>query len=235
VGEERYYLVYFPAGWETDPGQKVIVTLHGTGGCAEWMVNHWYQASSPDHAWALVALQYYDRESQQYDDDTVLYENLKTVFRDLTAHCPVGESSFFYHGFSRGSAQSFPLAIRDRAEAQIFSAFIADSGCAGLNYPTLREAPEDALAGARFWLWCGQNDVSTVDASRMTCDGMEEDMVPYVEVHGGVVDGFVREEGVAHGMFNGCPEDGSDDCHMRTSDDPGPSLPLLFEYLESFP
>jgi len=235
VGEGRYYLVWFPPDWESVADRKVILSLHGTGGCAEWMLNHWYQTSSAAHSWVLVALQYYDPETRQYDDDEVIYRNLLAALDELQAHCPLSGSDFFYHGFSRGSAQSFPLAVRDRAGRQLFTAFIADSGCSSLEYPTLRDAPADALAGARFWMWCGENDVSTVDPNRMTCDVMEEDMRPYVEGHGGQVDALIREEGAGHGMFSGCEEEGDPDCTPRTADNLGPSLPLLFEYIESFP
>ena len=235
VGDDRYYLVWFPDDWESVTDRKIIVSLHGTGGCAEWMLNHWYQTSTAEHAWALVALQYYDRQSKQYDDDAVIYQNLQTLWADLQSHCPVAGSALFYHGFSRGSAQSFAVAIRDRASEQLFAAFIADSGCAGLNYPTLRDAPADALAGARFWMWCGENDVSTVDHDRMTCDVMQEDMRPYVEEHGGGVDALIQEEGAAHGMFSGCTAEDDADCTPRKAGSLGPSLPLLFEYIESFP
>jgi beta-lactamase superfamily II metal-dependent hydrolase len=235
VGDNRYYLALFPDDWETVTDRKVIVSLHGTGGCAEWMLNHWYQTSWSAHSWALVALQYYDPGASQYDDDEIIYQNLEAVLDDLHTHCPIAGSDIFYHGFSRGSAQSFPVAIRDRAGRQAFAAFVADSGCSGLDYPTLRNAPHDALSGARFWMWCGENDISTVDPGRMTCDVMQEDMRPYIESHEGQVDALVREEGAGHGMFDGCVTDPDPDCNPHTADNLGPSLPLLFEYIESFP
>jgi beta-lactamase superfamily II metal-dependent hydrolase len=235
VGDNRYYLALFPDDWETLTDRKIIVSLHGTGGCAEWMLNQWYQTSSLDHSWALVTLQYYDQESRQYDNDEIIYQNLQAVLDGLHTHCPIAGSDLFYHGFSRGSAQSFPVAIRDRAGRRAFSAFIADSGCSGLDYPTLRNQPADALAGARFWMWCGENDVSTVDSNRMTCDVMEENMRPYVQDHGGQVDALIREDGGGHGMFNDCAENDPEDCGNRTAGNLGPSLPLLFEYIESFP
>ena len=235
VGGNRYYLVWFPDDWETVTDRKVILSLHGTGGCAEWMLNHWYQtAAMGGHSWALVALQFYDPSANQYDDDETIYRNLRAVLGDLRAHCPIAGSDVFYHGFSRGSAQSFPVALRDRAGERLFAAFIADSGCAGLDYPTLRDAPADGLAGAHFWMWCGENDVSTVDPQRMTCDVMEEDMRPYVEGHGGQVDALIREPGAGHGMFSGCVDESDSHCTPRTADNLGPSLPLLFEYIESF-
>jgi hypothetical protein len=64
---------------------------------------------------------------------------------------------------------------------------------------------------------------------------MEEDMRPYVESHGGQVDALIREEGAGHGLFSGCVTDPDPDCTPRTADNLGPSLPLLFEYIESFP
>ncbi len=232
LGNNRYYLVWVPENWAEIADRKVIVSLHGTGGCAEWMLNHWYQTT--DRQWVLVAMQYYDPATGQYDDDAVIYDNLRAVLAELQAHCPLSGSEVFYHGFSRGSAQSFPVAVRDRAGDRLFAAFIADSGCAGPNYPTLRDAPADALRGAHFWLWCGENDVSTVDPARTTCRVMEEDMRPYVEEHGGVVDALIQEEGGGHGMFNDCSA-GEHRCVSRTAENLGPSLPLLFEYISRTP
>ncbi len=231
LGEGRYYLVWFPENWDEIADRKVIVSLHGTGGCAEWMLNQWYQTT--DHKWVLVAVQYYDPATKSYDDDAVIYDNLRTALAELEAHCPIAGSDIFYHGFSRGSAQSFPVAVRDRAGDRLFAAFIADSGCAGLNYPTLRDAPADALSAAHFWLWCGQNDVSTVDPGRTTCQVMAGEMRPYVESHGGVVDALIQEEGGGHGMFNDCSA-GEHNCVSRKAGNLGPSLPLLFEYIAAF-
>ncbi len=239
AGNERYYLVWFPDDWENVADRKIVISLHGTGGCAEWMLNHWY-TTSLTHSWGLVALQYYDPRTRLHDDDEAIYQNLEAVVGDLRAHCPITGSDIFYHGFSMGSANSFPVAVRDRAAADhLFAAFIADSGCAGLNHPTLKNAPDDALTGARFWMWCGENDISTISPTRMTCAVMRDDMIPYVEGHGGQVDALVEEEGTSHGMFEGCEEDPDyhpdTECHPRTADNLGPSLPILFEYIERFP
>ena len=67
------------------------------------------------------------------------------------------------------------------------------------------------------------------------CDVMQEDMRPYVEEHGGGVDALIQEEGAAHGMFSGCTAEDDADCTPRKAGSLGPSLPLVFEYIESFP
>ncbi len=232
VGNGRYYLVWIPEIWDTIVDRKVIVSVHGTGGCAEWMLNEWYQAT--EHDWALVSLQYYDRSADRYDDDEVIYENLENVVEELRHNCPVSEADFFYHGFSRGSAQGFAVAIRDRAASQLFTSFIADSGNSSVTYPTLKDAPHDAMAGARFWMWCGEHDISAVDPLRTTCEIMSEDTVPYIASHGGTVDAFTQEADGCHGMFHYNCNEKCKKCDGRDSDNLGPSLPVLFDYISGF-
>ncbi len=252
VGDGRYFLVYFPTGWAPETG-KMVVALHGTGGCAEWMLNWWYQATTGVRTYALAALQYYDRSTGEYDDDATIYANLQSMMAQLRGHCPLETTHVFYHGFSRGSAQSFPVAVRDRAGEKIFSAFIADSGTAGLDYDTLADAPDDALTGSRFWMWCGENNCSSVPPYSSTmCERMSEDMVPYVEGHGGTVDALVQDPLGCHGVFNDCtigeeiscpdtdcsgehdPNCNCYDCTNRKADNLGTSLETLFAYIDSF-
>ncbi len=252
VGDGRYYLVYFPESWTPDIG-KLVVAIHGTGGCAEWMVNWWYQATNGIKDYAVVALQYYGGSGDDYDPDDVIYANIQAAMEQVRAHCPLETTHVFYHGFSRGSAQAFPIAVRDRGGDKLFSAFIADSGTSSLDYDTLASASDNALTGSRFWMWCGQHNCSSVTPYSSTmCERMEEDMVPYVEGHGGTVDALVKDPSGCHGIFNkctigdefACPDTdcGGDhdpncncyDCSNRKADDLGDSLEALFAYIDGF-
>ncbi len=250
VGDGRYFLLWFPEGWGAGD-DTLVVSLHGTGGCAEWMMNWWYQtAGESGRGYAIAALQYYTRSSETYDDDEVIYQNLQDMIARIRSHCPLETVDIVYHGFSRGSAQSFPIAVRDRAADQIFAAFIADSGTSSLSYDTLETAADDALTGARFWMWCGAFDCSTVEPTTTTCDRMETTMAPYVTGHGGTVDAIVSDPDGCHGIFNecshgtlqcpdlDCEDDGGPscncyDCNNRTADNLGDSLPLLFDYIDA--
>lgn len=60
--------------------------------------------------WAYVGLKYVDEATGGHDGDTVIYANLKSTIDALTAACDFGSPSMFLVGFSRGSAQSFPVA-----------------------------------------------------------------------------------------------------------------------------
>jgi hypothetical protein len=146
------------------------------------------------------------------------------MFDTLQNYCPLDNTSIIYHGFSRGSARSFEIALLDRADdgAQLFSTFISDSGTGlaehkGQMPPMLQAAAPDAYSGARFWLYCGEQD-----HEGQTCRGMTK-MEQFIPAHGGTVDAFYKYPPGGHGIFNTVKPNG-----------PGKALTALFEYIDTF-
>jgi len=93
-----------------------------------------------------------------FDDAQVIYANLTTAYEQLQTHCPIADAAVALHGFSRGSALNYQLALMDRGASgrQAFSSFVCDSGgpgpigSAGIMPGYLEGAPPDAYAGAHF-------------------------------------------------------------------------------------
>jgi len=56
VGDNRFFIIWFPDGWAELPDRKLVVTLHGSGGCAE-KVFHWWTTLSAQRQYAIAALQ----------------------------------------------------------------------------------------------------------------------------------------------------------------------------------
>ncbi|HHH41844.1 MAG TPA: hypothetical protein ENK56_07545, partial [Chloroflexi bacterium] len=210
VGENRFFIVWFPEGWERSSDPEVIFTIHGNGGCAESNFKWWSEVAE-EHNYGVVALQYAEedvadtdpREDFVFDKADAVYPNLVAAYDELRAHCPIDNVPIVLHGFSRGSAMSYHLALMDRgAEGRhLFSAFIADSGGTG---PTgtgdtppgyLRDAPQDAYHGARFWLYCGMEDEDGV-----RCDDMEKAR-QIIQAHGAIVDELYVNPTGGHGIF----------------------------------
>jgi len=227
LDDSKFFIAWFPDDWESLTDRKLIVTLHGSGGCSE-RVYQWWVGPAAERHYALVALQYAwqdetAEEGYAFDDADQIYENLRTVFGQLQAHCPLDDTAVVYHGFSRGSARSFEIALLDRAAdgMGVFSAFISDSGTGfaetGGEVPTyLQEAAPDAYSGARFWLYCGGQD-----HDGMTCEGMRR-MGPLLEEHGATVTTYRYAPG-GHGIFS----------TVRPGGPPSLALNAVFEYIDA--
>ena len=225
--DSKFYIVWFPDDWDHLAQRTLIVTLHGSGGCAE-RVYQWWSRPAAEHNYALVALQYARadataEEGYAFDDADQIYDNLRTIFADLQAHCPLDDTVVVYHGFSRGSARSFEIALLDRAAGGmgIFDAFISDSGTGfaetGGEMPDyLQTADADAYSGARFWLYCGGED-----HEGQTCEGMKR-MGPLLEERGATVTTYRYAPG-GHGIF----------ATVQPGDPPSPALTAMYEYIDS--
>jgi len=222
VGRGRFFLAWFPEGWEARPGRRLVISLHGNGGCAERMFHFWHR-NRRDHDYAIVALQYAEQDAGgelRFDDDAAIYDHLRLALDDLGGHCPLAGVPVVLHGFSRGSARVFEIAALDRAGDRLFAAFIADSGTVFPEYrgrlsPRLARLDADGYEGARFWLYCGGRD-----HRGRTCRGLGR-MARFVEDHGGVVDALYRHPPGGHGIFiTGGPR--------RYS----PALGALFRYID---
>jgi len=225
LGGSRFYIAWFPEGWESQAQRVLIVTLHGSGGCAERMYR-WWARPAAEHGYALIALQYAwlnEAGEQVFSDAEGIYADLKAIFTSLAEHCPLEGAVVVLHGFSRGSARVFELALLDRAEdgLKLFSAFIADSGTGlaetGGELPKLlAAAPPDAYAGATFWLYCGGRD-----HGGKTCGDMRI-LGPWLEEHGATVVTYRYEPG-GHGIFS----------TVRPGEPPSPALTALLAFIGS--
>ena len=227
LGDNRFFIARFPENWDALTNRKMIVTLHGSCGCSEGLYKWWDRPTS-EYGYALVALQYAEEDKTAekgyaFDDAEQIYANLRTVFEQLSAHCPMDDTMVIYHGFSKGSARSFEIALLDQAETGMrrFAAFIADSGTgladSGGEIPDyLLGASSDAYGGVNFWLYCGGQD-----AEGRTCEDMLK-MGPWLEEHGATVTTYHYEPG-GHAIFLSARSDGS----------PSEALTAMFEYIAS--
>ena len=209
VGENRFYMTWFPENWEILSNRKLILTLHGVGGCAERNFE-WWLPLAQKHGYAIAALQYAEadirnvdpEEKYVFNDAHEIYTNLKAILTDLDTHCPLNDTAAVYHGFSKGSTLSFHIAMLDRSPEGIaaFSTFISDSGGAfakpgGAVPGYLENAPQSAYWGAHFWLYCGEKD----NRGRV-CQDVDR-MVRIILPLAGYVDAVYKFPPGGHGIF----------------------------------
>lgn len=161
----KYYAAIFPSNWTTTSPRRVMVDLHGTGGApeTEWSVD-WKDIIS-QKGWAWIGLKYVDDATGVHDDETTIYANLKTALTEIAASCDFGSPSMFLVGFSRGSAETFPIAYLDIKDRHYFKAIGNNSGAWVIGEPMtatmeaiVARHETTAYAGTRFWMYCGMLD-----------------------------------------------------------------------------
>ncbi|MFA5911613.1 MAG: hypothetical protein WC815_22780 [Vicinamibacterales bacterium] len=198
----RYFAAWFPSGWSSSSPRRVLVGLHGTGGApeTEWSVD-WKDIAS-SRGWAYVGLKYVDDATGSHDGDTVIYANLKSTIDALTASCDFGSPSMFLVGFSRGSAQSFPVAYLDLKDRRLFKAIGNNSGAWPAGQPMVAtmagfvaRGETTAYSGAKFWMYCGALDM---EHGSPMCDEMRNART-FVLSYGGTVERLYEDPTGAHG------------------------------------
>ncbi len=207
LSDDRFFIFWAPEGWFESEDKKLVLTVHGGGGCAETVFELWNDLSE-DHDYAIIALQtaekgqgaeeFIKEEHYSFDSPETMYELIKETVSELGLYCDLDNTDIIYHGFSRGSAVSYEVALTDYGEdgEQIFSAYIADSGGLPVELAEYLEKSQDSFNGVHFWLYCSENDQ---DGDR--CEGMkfsEEILTQY----GAVVDEFYINPIGGHGLIS---------------------------------
>lgn len=198
----RYFAAWFPTTWATTSPRRVFVGLHGTGGSpeTEWSVD-WKDILS-SRGWAYVGLKYVDDATGVHDEDAAIYSNIKTMIDDLRRSCDFGTPTMFLVGFSRGSANTFPVAYLDLKDRRFFTAMGSNSGSWTPGMPMVQtmeaivaRGETTAYRGARFWMYCGALDSQN---GFPMCDGMKEART-FIAAYGGTVERLYEDPTGGHG------------------------------------
>lgn len=198
----RYFAAWFPSNWASSSPRRVLVGLHGTGGApeTEWSVD-WKDILS-GRGWAYVGLKYVDDSTGNHDDETTIYANLKTLIADLQASCDFASPAMFLVGFSRGSANAFPVSYLDVKDRGYFKAIGNNSGAWLLGGPLtatmqgIQSRNETtAYSGVKFWMYCGALDMGR---GYPMCDGMQNAR-SFILQYGGTVERLYEDPAGAHG------------------------------------
>lgn len=201
----KYYGAWFPTTYGSGSGQRLLVGLHGTGGSpeTEWATD--WGVELPARGWAYLGLKYVDVATGVHDDDTTIYAQIKAMVEQVRLACGFGSPSMFLVGFSRGSAESFPVAYLDLHDRRLFSAIGNNSGAWAPGQPMVptleaivSRGDTAAFRGSRFWMYCGERDMQN---GFPMCDGMQAART-FVAAQGATILGFFRDPTGAHGGLN---------------------------------
>lgn len=198
----KYYAAWFPSGWGASSPRRVLVGLHGTGGAPEtdWSID-WKDIVSAK-GWAYVGLKYVNDATGSHDDETTIHANIKAMIDQITAACDFATPSMFLVGFSRGSAEAFPVAYLDLKDRRFFKAIGNNSGAwpiTGSMTPTMEaikaRGETNAYSGSRFWMYCGRLDV---EHGYPMCDEMKNAR-SVIASYGGTVERLYEDPTGGHG------------------------------------
>lgn len=217
----KYYAAWFPSTWASSSTRRVMVDLHGTGGAPETEWSTDWKAIFTTKNWAWIGLKYVDDSNGSYDADPTIYTNLKTIMTELAAACDFGSPLMFLQGYSRGSANTFPIAYLDIKDRKYFKAMVSNSGA--WSYPNgplvatmqgvVDRKETTGYSGTKFWLYCGERDF---EHGYKMCLEMNQAKT-WVTSYGGTVERLYQDPTGAHGGL------------AKNSD----AISGLFSYLES--
>ena len=198
----KYYAAWFPSSWTTTSPRRVMVDLHGTGGAPETEWSTDWRAIFTTRNWAWIGLKYVDDTTGVHDDEGTIYANIKTLLTEVAASCDFGSPSLFLHGYSRGSANTFPIAYLDIKDRRYFKAMGSNSGAWMLGGPltttmqgVVNRNETTAYAGTHFWMYCGGKDM---EHGYPMCDEMTNAKT-FVEGYGAHVERLYQDPTGGHG------------------------------------
>ncbi|HTL69833.1 MAG TPA: hypothetical protein VL404_00935 [Candidatus Eisenbacteria bacterium] len=199
-----FYILWYPKG--AVPGKTpVIATIHGHGSYAFDEFFLWKKAAE-EKGYGILAVQWWLGEGQRYQDylsPEEVYRVIEEVFRGEGR----AAGTALFHGFSRGSANSYAVAAYDNTRGgKYFSLFIANAGKPGLDFPSNVEIArgdfgERPLSGTRWVTYAGARDKHP---DRDGYRGMREAGEWIRRFGGTVVDAIEDPEG-DHGGFHRNP------------------------------
>lgn len=191
-----YALHWAPSG--TPRG--VLVTLHGHGASAYDELYLWYEVAR-DEGFAILAVQWWDtvlESESDYMAPKPLYETIQGL---VQKHWGTKPPPVVLHGFSRGSAQTFPLVPFDRVGDKIFAGVISNAGVMEARYTPVNQIEggsfgSQPFAGLDWILACVEDDPK---ADMCGCPGMEK-TEPWLEKLGAEAE-ILRVARGGHGGF----------------------------------
>lgn len=201
--EKQYFFYGEPVGQNNANPKKIIITLHGTGGTAEKDYEIW-KPFVKETSYALASLNWWDGSGETVAD----YSTPDTIVSEL--HSFLQSQGYkpsdivVLEGFSRGSANSYPIAALDQAgKSPYLDVVISSSGGAQPDYylsttGSINSHQQSNIFSHLSWiLACGGKDKNT---ARDGCIGMKSAR-QFVADKGARVLGLLEDPNGGHGAL----------------------------------
>jgi Secretion system C-terminal sorting domain len=195
-----FYVQWFPAG-ATPSNTPLIVTLHGSNCNAFMEFKSWYPRANI-HGCGIIALQwnrYNPSPPYDYFPDDTLYNYIDAALTNIN----YPSNKALLHGFSRGSARSYAIILKDIQRGNnYFCTTISNSGAAEPLYPLYDSINKGffgskVFAGKHWNLFCGGKDTNLLQSG---CPGVTNTQT-WLQAQGAIVDVFIQDPQLNHDGF----------------------------------
>ncbi len=204
--QKSYVLTWFPEGTDESHLPPIVVTLHGHGGYAFDDFYVWHPFLK-QRGYGFMAIQWWIGDSEKTSDYLMpqeIYRIIDQNFKKLG----VEPGRAMLHGFSRGSANIYPVAAMDQSlKNHYFSLFVANAGRANSGYPPVHEIEqgrfgERPFEGTHWVTFAGGKDTNP---DRDGIPGMRE-TGDWIQRYGGTLDLAIEDPSADHGGFHRSPK-----------------------------
>lgn len=203
---KSFYILWFPEGTDPKNPPPVIATIHGHGSWAFEEFYHWHPYAK-ERGYGILAVQWWLGKGERFQDYLTpqeIYSVLEDVFKEKS----VKPGSVLFHGFSRGSANSYAVAAVDHSSGNnYFGLIVANSGKPSLDFPPNIEIEKgkfgaEPLKGTHWVTFAGAKDTHP---DRDGIEGMRE-AAQWIQKYGGTVDLAIEDPDQDHGGFHKNPK-----------------------------
>ncbi len=203
---KSFYLLWFPEDTVSGNPPAMIVSLHGHGSWAFDEFYLWHQAAK-ERGYGILAIQWWLGQGERLQDYLTPHE-IYSVINQVLMREYVEPQTVLFHGFRRGSANSYAVAAMDRKTGKnYFALIVANAGKPGIDFPPNRDIEQGRfgpapLQGTHWVTFAGGRDPNP---ERDGIYGMRE-AAEWIRKYGGVVDLMIEDKNADHGGFHRNPD-----------------------------
>lgn len=207
TSDGTHYILYGqPAGQNNKTVKKIIFSLPGHGTTAEDDYNAWKDQLATNGGYALASINWWDGKGEAPPDYYSPADVVKEIHYFLTNKNYKKADFVVLEGFSRGSANTYPVvandvATKDKAIDGVISASGKYQSDFAITNALLNQNGGRPFSGIFWILACGEKDPNP---TRDGCDGMRETQT-FLTEKGANVLGLLSDPNGAHGSFHKSP------------------------------
>ncbi len=202
---KSFYVLWLPESGKKGP-PPIIATIHGH---ASWAFDEFFlwHPEAKERGFGILAIQWWLGKGERFQD-YLSPDEVYAVVDEVFEKEGVKPGTAVFHGFSRGSANSYAVAASDTHSGnRYFALFIANSGRAAMDFPSNvaiedGEYGEKPLTGTHWVTYAGAKDTNP---DRDGYNGMRA-AAEWVRKQGGTVDLAIEDPEGNHGGFHRNPK-----------------------------
>lgn len=198
---KSFYVLWTPTDFDKAVIRPMIVTLHGH---SSWAFDEFYlwQQYAEGRGYGIIALQWWFGGGEA-TTDYYTPQQIYPIFENELNNNQIEAGKVLFHGFSRGSANSYAVTALDRQNTKFFLLTISNASGAMTDYPPNIDIingifGEKPFTDAHWVMYCGGKDPNP---DRDGCPAMMAAR-DFVTGYGATVDLLIEDTNGDHGGFH---------------------------------